>query len=341
MPVATSMSGQGVIPDAHTCHVGTTGVVGTEPGNYALKNADVLISFGSQFPEMDASSWREGYFPSFPPCKLIRVDLSLEKLIIGIEADVAIQADAKVALDLIFSGLSTKTSLNWSEWIEEIANVKAKWFDSLQEIRSNPVIPFEPAFLLTKLREIITPDSIVVSGVGVRHSIAQHFPIHEPRSLVVASGFGTMGQEVGAAIGAKLAMPDRPVVAIIGDGALLACLAALPTAAALQLPLTWIVLDNGGYASISVYQAKHFNRFSATFFESSSGDKYRPDYVKLGESFGIHSYHVETLGDLDEYLKLARSTMGPSMIIVPVSQKPRNFGTGHWDVNYILANVDE
>ena len=107
------------------------------------------------------------------------------------------------------------------------------------------------------LRGLLPPETILVTGVGIRHAIGQHYPFVAEGTQVVASGFGTMGQEVAAPIGVRLARPDVPVVGLVGDGAVMACLAALPTAVAANIDVVWLIANNTGYASIALYQTKH------------------------------------------------------------------------------------
>ncbi|WP_166790371.1 thiamine pyrophosphate-binding protein [Cryobacterium tagatosivorans] len=336
IPVATTMSGQGVIDEDDPLAMGTTGVVGTRPGNTVVREADLVIAVGTRFPEMDTSSWRSDFFSGFPPAKLIHIDIDPLVLNRVFPSDVAINADAAAAVRALRAELRS-VSPEWSDWSERAATLREDWSRELEEVRSTPSMPFEPAFVLTRLREQLPAAAVLVSGVGVRHAVAQHYPVRSPRTLVVASGFGTMGQETAAPLGAVEALPGTPVVAVVGDGAVLACLAALPTAAAAGENVTWVVLDNGGYASIAIYQAKHFGRLLGTDFVDAAGAPYTVDFVQLAQSFGISADRVVSESELDEKLAAAIAHGGPSLVVVPITRTPRIQGTGHWDVNDIFA----
>lgn len=339
VPVATTMSGQGIVPETHELAVGFTGVVGTRSANEAVRKADLLIAVGTRFPEMDASSWRPDFFAEIPPSRLIHVDVDPAQIGKIYEVDVALVGDAQRTVAELRELVNRHGGPDRTPWLAEITALKAAWAAEVEELRSADAFPYEPAALLTELRRLLPPETILVTGVGVRHAVGQHFPFERPRSQVVGSGFGTMGQEVAATIGAKLGRPDAPVVGIVGDGAVLACLAALPTAVANNVDATWIVLDNRGYASIAVYQAKHFGRYKATYLEDATGSDYRIDFASVARSFGASGRCVDGPEKLGPALREALAEPGPSVLHVPVTPTPRIIGTGHWDVNDILATT--
>ena len=337
IPVATTMSGQGIIPETHPRSMGFTGVVGTRSGNEAVRQADLLIAVGTRFPEMDASSWRPDFFAAIPPVQLVHIDVDPNQIDKVYPATVGLVGDARRALTELLRALDAHSRPDRSQWLAELTALKADWDVEAAAVRNSDAFPYEPAALLRALREILPTETLLVSGVGIRHAVGQHFPFLEPRTQVVGSGFGTMGQEVAAPIGASLARPDAPVVALVGDGALLACLAALPTAVANGIGATWIVLNNRGYASIAVYQAKHFDRYTATYFEDSSGADYVIDFVALAQSFGASGRRIDSPAQLAGFVQDAMAEPGPSLLEVPVTTTPRIIGSGHWDVNDILA----
>jgi len=337
IPVATTMSGQGVISTDHPLSVGVTGAVGNAVANHAIRQADLIVALGTRFPEMDASSWRPEYFAAVPPARLIHVDIDPRQFNRVLPASVEIFSDAGHAARALNAALEKSSGPDTVAWLRELAEARAGWTASVEAISQVGAPPFEPAWLLRELRSALPPEAVLVSGVGIRHAVAQHFGVYHPRSLIVGSGFGTMGQEVAAPIGASIARPGTPVVAVIGDGALLACLAALPTAAAESLDLVWLVLDNGGYASIAAYQAKHFGRFLGTKFVDSAGQPLDFDYVALARSFGVPARRVTAAGDFAPSMRQALAERGPSVVVVEVIATPRNLASGHWDVNDILA----
>lgn len=337
IPIATTMSGQGIVPESSTLSVGFTGVVGTRPGNEIVRRADLLLAVGTRFPEMDASSWRADAFASIPPAALIHVDVDPNQIDKIYPASVGLVGDARRVLEELLDAIPQDSASDRSAWLTEVAALKEAWAAELAETRTSEAFPYEPAALLQELRGLLPRETTLVTGVGIRHAVGQHFDFERPRSQVVASGFGTMGQEVAAPIGVYFARPDNPVVGVVGDGAVMACLAALPTAVANGVRATWIILNNGGYASIAVYQAKHFGRHLGTYFENSDGEPYDIDYVAMARSFGADAHRVASRDEFPSLLEAALSATGPTVIEVPVTPTPRILGSGHWDVNDILA----
>ena len=201
-------------------------------------------------------------------------------------------------------------------------------------------MPMQIARILSDIRGVLPSNGIFVSGVGIRHVAGQHFPILEPDTYVVGSGFATMGQEPPAALGAALAAKDRPVVAVVGDGAFMCTLPMLATAVAEKLPAVWVVLNNGGYASIATYQAKHYKRFLGTRFESPDGTPYGPDYVAIARGFGASASRISSPAELGPAITRALASGLPTVIEVPTSPISKTRATGNWTVNdYIAAGT--
>ena len=339
LPVATTMSGQGAIAEDHPLAVGYTGVVGTRPGNHAARRADLLVAVGTRFPEMDCNNWRPEYFTAIPPGRLVHIDIDPNQIGKIYPTDVALVGDARRSLEELAGALEDR--LNGPEgrrsWHAELAREKETWAEDLREVRTIPSFPYEPAYLGNLLRRLLPPETILVTGVGIRHAIGQHYPFLREGTQVVASGFGTMGQEVAAPIGVRLARPDLPVVALVGDGAVMACLAALPTAVATGINVVWLVANNSGYASIALYQNKHYGRDAGTYFKDSEGVSYDLDYVAYARSFGARAERVTDPDEFPGLLARALAERATWVLELPVTPYPRIIGSGHWDVNDILA----
>jgi acetolactate synthase-1/2/3 large subunit len=339
-PVATTMSGQGAISLDHALAAGFTGTVGTPTANRLAREADVILAVGTRFPEMDCNSWRPEHFWRVPPARLIHLDIEPDEIGKIYDTEVPLVGDAKATLAEMVADAAARVPAREPEasaWLRSLHDERAAWRRELEEIQMSAELPMQPARVLREVREILPRDGIFVSGVGVRHAVGQHFPTYVPRTLIIGSGFGTMGQEMPAPLGAKIARPDRPVVAVVGDGAFHSVPQAVGVAVAHDIPVVWVVLNNRGYASIAVYQNKHYGRLHATYFEGRNGKSYYPDTVAVARAYGAEAVRAERPEELAAALRAALAGGRPTVIDVLVTDRPRIRASGHWDVNDILA----
>jgi acetolactate synthase I/II/III large subunit len=340
IPVSTTMIGQGAISEDHPLAAGFTGTVGTPIANGLIKEADVVLAIGTGFSEMDANSWQEDYFIQTASSKLIHVDI--DPLQIGkiYDTEVAIVGDAKAILTDLVADIKLQIPPRaWGEsaYIESFTKKRNKWKEELTQVQLSNEAPMQPATVLREVRNLLPRDGILVSGVGIRHAVGQHFPIYGPKTHIVGSGFGTMGQEMPAPIGAKLACPDKQVIAVVGDGAFHSLPNSIGTAAKYKVPVIWVVLNNNGYASIAIYQSKHFGRHNSTYFSDIGKSISEPDTLTIAKAYGVSSISVKTFEELKPALEKAVASNEPFVIDVQVTQKPSIRSSGHWDVNDILA----
>lgn len=336
-PVVTSMVAQGVLPEDHPLALGFTGVVGTRPANAAVRQADVLLAVGTRFPEMDTSSWRSGQFVDPSSCELIQIDV--DPTAIGRyfpASQLSSVADARVALEQLAERLVGHAPPSPAT-VGRLDEESRQWADRVAAEAADDSTPMQPARILSELRRNLPRDAVLVAGVGIRHLVGQHYPVLEPRTMLVASGFSTMGWETGAALGAAVAAPNRHVVGLIGDGAFNSTVTALSTAVAYDVPVLWVVLDNGGYQSIGVYQDRHFGRRLATDFLMADGAPYKIDYVALARAYGADGEVVDKPADLAEAIERGLRSGGNYLLHVPTAANPRAHASGHWDVNDIMA----
>ncbi len=341
-PVVTSLAGRGAISEVHPLSAGFTGVVGHPVANALVREADVMLAVGTRFFDIDTSSWSPTHFAAIPPAKLIHIDVNPYEIGKIFPTECGIVGDARAAVAALVDrvGPPVAPADGRRAWRDRLRSAKATWETEAAESRASDEMPMQIARILTEVRAALPSNGIFVSGVGIRHVAGQHFPILEPDTYVVGSGYATMGQEPPAALGAVLAAGDRPVVAVVGDGAFMCSLPMLGTAVAERLPAVWVVLNNGGYASIATYQAKHYNRFLGTRFESPDGAPYGPDYVAIARGFGAEASRVNSPAELAPAITRALESGRPTVIEVPTSPVSRTRATGNWAVNdYIAAGA--
>ena len=210
IPVATTWNGKSGFPEDHDLFVGSVGQTGTIHGNYLAANADVVVSIGCRFTDWSASSYAQGQSFSFPPAKLIHIDIDPHEIGKIYPAEVGILADAKPAVAAIVDSLPSKPDR--TEYLAEVAERKADWENELSSRRDTDRFPFTLQRPLAALRRVMDRNGIVLVGSGnTQGAVKQTFPVFEPRTHLTTGGFSSMGWPVPAALGAKLAAPERQV----------------------------------------------------------------------------------------------------------------------------------
>ena len=341
IPVATSMIAQGALSESHPLSLGFTGSVGTRPANQAVREADLILAVGTRFSEMDSSSWHGDKFIR-DGCEVIHIDIDPRQIGRVYPPVIGAVADARQALSELAALASTTSQPARDDYRRELELLKLAWQEETEELRQQRECPFQPPFVIDTLRRVLPDDAIFVSGVGVRHLVGQHYPVRKPRTMQVASGLSTMGWEMGAAIGAKVARPEATVVGFVGDGAFNSTVSAVSTAVAEDLGVVWVVLDNLGYQCIGVYQDRHYGRRIATDWRRRpDGAPYQIDYVGLARAYGADGEAVRDAEALEPTLRRAIDTRGTYLVHLPISQSISSLPSGTFDVNAIAGGETE
>jgi len=337
--VSITWNGKGAISEDHALFVGAVGQTGTTCGNSITASADVVLSVGCRFTDWSASSYAKGVSFSIPPGKLIHIDLDPREIGKTYPTEVGIVADAKVALGALLSMLSdadTKKVLSKREkFLADVAKAKADWRTLVSPREESRETPFTSQRPLVALRKVMDRDGIVVVGSGnTQGSVKQSFTVYEPRTHLTSGSFSPMGWAVPAAMGAKLACPDKQVVAIVGDGDFMMSLPEMGCAVMNGMKVVFLVLNNQGYMSIRGGQRKFMGRHVASEFNrhAGNGEPYSADLTATARAFGLEAWKVEKDEDLEKNLKAALDCGGPALVEVIVSRDAAGpFATGWWD----------
>ena len=340
IPVATTMSGQGAISEEHPLSAGFTGTVGTPVANRLAREADVILAMGTRMPEMDSNSWAPGRFFDIPRAKLVHVDINPHEIGKIYPVEVGVVGDARaVSTQLLEAAKSLGPARQPSQWIAGMQRERERWWAELAESEQSNETPIAVERLLGEVREALPPEGILVSGVGLRHALGQYVRFTRPMTHVVGSGYGTMGQEVAAALGAKLGRPDVPVVAVVGDGAFRSTMQTLIPAVEYGVNVVWLVQNNFSYNIIALYQRRHWSRVTGTEFriEGEEGP-YNPDFAALARALGAEGRRVERPQDLRPALEEAIAAERPYVLDVITANKMQSRASGYWAVNDILTS---
>jgi acetolactate synthase I/II/III large subunit len=294
-PVVATRSARGVVPENHPLSLTFVyAETATNSFNAFLERSDLIVAVGCKFSQ----NGTYGFQLRIPQEKLIHVDASSEVLNANYRARIAIQADGPAFLTALLNS-ATDLKSRKSEWIlEELAGYKKAGAEHGNEPEPNihGASPATPAGFFAMLRRILPADSCVVTDSGLHQVLAgRHYRAHAPRGLVTPSDFQSMGFGLPSAIGAKLAQPDKPVVALIGDGGLHISAMEIVTAVREQIPLTVIVFNDGVLGQIRLQQFARFGRAHAT-------DLLTPDLQLLAQAIGANYLYLEDENALSEVI---------------------------------------
>jgi acetolactate synthase I/II/III large subunit len=337
--VSFTWNGKGAISEEHPLCVGAVGQTGTSSGNEISASADVVVSIGCRFTDWSASSYAKGVSFSIPPGKLIHIDLDHHEIGKNYPTEVGIVADARVTLEAMLAAITPEQAAavgaRRPAYLAEIKAKKDEWEAMLAPRRDSTQTPFTSQHPLKILREVMDRDGIVTVGSGnTQGAVKQSFPVYHPRTHLTSGSFSPMGWAFPAALGAKLACPDKQVVAIMGDGDFMMCAPELGVAAMHNIAVVVMVQNNQGYMSIRGGQRKFQGRHIGSEFNNyaGNGEPYSADLTDLAKSFGIHARKVTESEELRAALIEGLALGKPALIEVMTSRDAAGpFATGWWD----------
>lgn len=335
IPVATTPFGKGVFDSRHSLSLGSTGRNGYYMANAACRNADVILALGTRFDDRATSAWLPGFTYSIPPSQLIHVDIDASEIGRNFQPAIGIIGDARLVLQQLLGVGPAGNSGGNGAWLERIAGWRKRWDAVTAPPRSSDAIPIRPERAVADLRKVVPADGIVLADVGIHHNwLVAEWDALKTRTFLQSWGFASMGFGVAGALGAKLAAPDHPVVAVCGDGCFAMNASAVLTAVEYNIPVVWLVWNNHGYCSIRDQQMGYFgkNRELATSFKDSSGKLFSADYAMMARSMGATGVLVEKPGDLAPQLEAAIASQRPTVLDVRIDREVRPISTGSWDL---------
>jgi acetolactate synthase-1/2/3 large subunit len=336
-PVITTMMGKGVFPEDHPLCAQHTGSNGTGCGNHIARTADVLLAVGTRFAEQTSSSFKDG--ESFSSTtRLLHIDIDPREIGKNYPTEVGVVSDARTALAELYNALTDRAGSlrDLSTYQAELVDARNRWNAQVSGRWVDGALSLTKA--LATLRDVLPRDGIAIASAGHPQIQGfQEFPSYEPRTWLTPGGYSTMGFTVPAAIGAKLAAPNVPVVGIAGDGDFLMSIQELALAAQLNLPVVYLVMNNIGWTSIRDFQRGLFGEDRAFFteFRDKSGELISPDFTRIAQGFGCEAIKVESFGDLRPALERAIKTDGPVVVEAIQDRDPQNttgINNGFWDL---------
>ena len=333
LPVAHSIMGKGALPDDHPFTLGMTGFWGTQYINDSCRNADLVLGLGSRFKEADCSSWYPEFTFDIPKTKLIQIDIEPSEIGRNYPVEIGAIADLKQALSVLYSVAKAK----YPEGIQreslkgEIAGARQRFKETNVEMEQSNAFPMMPERILAEVRELLPRDAIITTDVGWnKNGVGQQFPIYEPGSILIPGGYATMGFGGPAAIGAKIAAPDKVVVALVGDGGFGQNPALLATAKHEGIAVIWLIMNNDAFGTIAGLEKAHYGTTFGTVF-IKDGESTSPDYVAIAEAYGVKGIRVNSAAEFKTILTDAIALDKPVVLDVPMINNPVPT-SGHWNI---------
>lgn len=305
IPVVTSLLGQGTIATSHPLFLGMGGMHGSFAANIAMTETDFMISVGCRFDDR-----LTGNPKTFAKnAKVAHIDIDPAEIGKIIAVDIPVVGDAKKALQQLLAEPTVHN--NTEKWIEKVTQDKnrVRSYDKKERV-------VQPQAVIERIGELTKGDAIVVTDVG-QHQMwaAQYYPYQNERQLVTSGGLGTMGFGVPAAIGAKIANPDKEVVLFVGDGGFQMTNQELAILNIYKVPIKVVMLNNYSLGMVRQWQEAFYDgRTSESVFDSL------PDFQLMAQAYGIKNYKFDNPETLEKDLEVITEDV-PMFIEVDISRK--------------------
>lgn len=305
IPVVTSLLGQGTIATSHLLFLGMGGMHGSFAANIAMTEADFMISIGCRFDDR-----LTGNPKTFAKnAKVAHIDIDPAEIGKIISADIPVVGDAKKALQMLLAEPIVHN--NTEKWIEKVTKDKnrVRSYDKKERV-------VQPQAVIERIGELTNGDAIVVTDVG-QHQMwtAQYYPYQNERQLVTSGGLGTMGFGIPAAIGAKIANPDKEVVLFVGDGGFQMTNQELAILNIYKVPIKVVMLNNHSLGMVRQWQESFYEgRTSESVFDTL------PDFQLMAQAYGIKNYKFDNPETLAQDLEVITEDV-PMLIEVDISRK--------------------
>jgi acetolactate synthase I/II/III large subunit len=308
IPVALTLLGLGAFPASHQLNLGMMGMHGEAWVNTMIQEADLLIALGMRFDDRVTGNLKT-YARN---AKKIHVEIDPAEINKNVRVDVALVGDLRAVLQELLDELEPCEHREWLDYLR-----KLKGDSAVRDIQNLPDSGhLYAAHVINDLWRTTEGKALVVTDVG-QHQMweAQYYHHESPRSLITSGGLGTMGFALPAAIGAKVARPDAEVWVVVGDGGFQMTMSELATMVQEKLKVNIAIINNGYLGMVRQWQEFFYDR------NYESTPLLNPDFVKLGEAFGIRSTAVKQRGEVVPAIEAARQHEGPVLIDFQVEQE--------------------
>lgn len=305
IPVVHTFMGKGALPWTNELSLFTAGLGGNDYITCGFKGSDLILAIGFDIAEYSPVNWNpDGATP------ILHIDTEEAETDENYPVELNVLGDIKRNLQKLHQVLSPKERDN--SWV---STVRTNALTELEQFKNDTSFPVKPQKIVADLRAVLKEEDIVISDVGAHKMwMARMYHTYEPNTCLISNGLASMGIAVPGAIGAKLAHPERTVVAVCGDGSFQMTGAELETAKRLNLPIIVLLWRDDGYGLIEWHQMKKFKRPSHIKFGN-------PDFVQLASSYGFEAFQIKEAEELKPTLEKAIAMNKPVLIDCPVDYR--------------------
>jgi len=340
IPVATSPKAKGAFPESHDLSLGVLGFCGSPSAeDYIMKSGvDVLLVAGSSLNQITTFSWDPRIMPSD---SLIQINIDPSEIGKNYPAQIGLIGDCRVVLDEILFRILKEVQEHdpTSERpVSQIINFKKKHGRFVEEAKMySESVPIKPQRLMKELQDVLPQDAIVFFDTGNHVCWAIHYLQFDRPNFISAFGLLTMGYATAAAIGGKLAAPDRPVISVVGDGCFLMNGMEVATAVSHDIPVVWIVENNAKLGLVHELQ-------KLSLGEKTVSTTFKPvNCAKIAEGLGAQAFRIEKPGELAKVLPLALASNKPTVIdciidpdeVPPINRWAKSVGEFNARLDYL------
>jgi acetolactate synthase-1/2/3 large subunit len=273
-----------------------------------------------------------------PPTKLVHIDIDPTEIGRNYPVAIGAVADVKAALTALVRAarrLAPK-GVQRAQLRRDIAAEREAFVAGNRVHAQSDAYPMRPERILADVRAALPRDALITTDVGWnKNGVGQQFPVLEPGTIYTPGGYATMGFGAPAALGAKLARPDRVVVALVGDGGFGQNPALLATAFEQDIAVVWVIMNNFAFGTIAGLEQAHFGTTFGTVFEKD-GKPYSPDYAAIAKAYGVDGVRIATAAEFRPALERAIASGRPCVIDVVMQNEPVPTA-GHWNIMDIYS----
>jgi len=313
IPVANTFMAKGVMPFSNELSLGTIGMKAHDLPWFAFEQADVVVCIGYDMVEYHPEMWNPNGDKTIVHIDALPAEVD-ERYIVA----VGVLGDITASLKSIAASAAPQAEVPFSA-------VRRAIVEDRSAFANDTGFPVKPQKIVWDLREVLGPDDIAISDVGAHKMwMSRMYRAERPNTCIISNGFAAMGIAVPGAIAAKLAYPDRKVVAVTGDAGFMMNSQEIETALRMKTPIVVLIWNDAEYGLITWHQLRHYGRPSHIEFKN-------PDFVKYAESFGAKGYRVERAEDLAPTLRQAFADNTVVLIDCPVDYAENMRLTARWN----------